>query len=182
VNVANAGGAAPCPEGAAIVVREAGAADSELLDALTRKAYDEYRSIMEPSAWDGLRAAVESGLASSSAALRLVAECGGTTVGTVLLFAPETESYGEAVGRTSWPEVRLLSVAPEFRGRGIARTLMEACIERARAGGAKRIGLHTSRSMTAAIVLYRAMGFEREPEFDFQPPGAELVEAYSLAL
>jgi len=34
--------------------------------------------------------------------------------------------------------------------------------------------------MRAALRLYERMGFVRDPERDFQPPGAELVEGYLL--
>jgi ribosomal protein S18 acetylase RimI-like enzyme len=44
------------------------------------------------------------------------------------------------------------------------------------------LGLHTSRSMRAAVRLYERMGFVRDPEHDFHPPGAELVEGYLLRL
>jgi hypothetical protein len=30
--------------------------------------------------------------------------------------------------------------------------------------------------------MYRRMGFARDPEQDFQPPGAELVQAFRLEL
>ena len=36
--------------------------------------------------------------------------------------------------------------------------------------------------MRAALRLYQRMGFVRDPEHDFQPPGAELVEGYLLRL
>jgi ribosomal protein S18 acetylase RimI-like enzyme len=78
--------------------------------------------------------------------------------------------------------VRLLAVAPEARGTGVGRALMGECVRRARAMGATELGLHTSVSMRAAMQLYERMGFVRAPEFDFQPPGAELVEAYRLRL
>ncbi|HEY6829431.1 MAG TPA: GNAT family N-acetyltransferase, partial [Gemmatimonadaceae bacterium] len=76
----------------------------------------------------------------------------------------------------------LVAVAPEARGRGIARALVEECIRRARVQGAKEVGLHTSRSMRAAMAMYADLGFVRAPERDFQPPGAELVEGYRLRL
>jgi hypothetical protein len=36
--------------------------------------------------------------------------------------------------------------------------------------------------MRAAKALYEQMGFVRDPEHDFYPPGAELVEGYLLRL
>jgi ribosomal protein S18 acetylase RimI-like enzyme len=59
---------------------------------------------------------------------------------------------------------------------------MDECLRRARASGATEIGLHTSRSMKAAIQMYERMGFERAPENDFQPPGTERVLGYRLGL
>ena len=92
---------------------------------------------------------------------------------------PRTASLASAA---SWPEVRLVAVAPSARGRGVARALVDECVRRARASGASVLGLHTSRSMRAAMRLYERMGFVRDPEHDFHPPGAELVEGYLLRL
>jgi ribosomal protein S18 acetylase RimI-like enzyme len=73
-------------------------------------------------------------------------------------------------------------VSRAARGRGIGQALMDECLRRARAGGATSIGLHTSDSLRAAVRMYERMGFERNPDEDFQPPGAELVKAYRLRL
>jgi ribosomal protein S18 acetylase RimI-like enzyme len=73
-------------------------------------------------------------------------------------------------------------VAREERGSGVGRLLVEDCIRRARRAGVRELGLHTSRSMTVARALYERMGFVRAPEHDFQPEGAELVEAYRLPI
>jgi ribosomal protein S18 acetylase RimI-like enzyme len=59
---------------------------------------------------------------------------------------------------------------------------VDECVRRARASGASELGLHTSESLRAAIRMYERMGFERAPEFDFQPEGAELITAYRLDL
>jgi ribosomal protein S18 acetylase RimI-like enzyme len=52
-----------------------------------------------------------------------------------------------------------LYVAPEQRGRGIGRALLEEAMETARAAGAARIELGTSETDTAAIALYESCGF-----------------------
>src|SRR5919206_501883 len=109
-------------------------------------------------------------------------ERGGRLVGSVLLYPPAADAYAGSAARVRWPEVRLLAVAPEARGTGVGRTLMDECVRRARAMGAAELGLHTSASMRAAMRMYERMGFVRAPEFDFRPPGAELVEAYRLDL
>ena len=119
---------------------------------------------------------------SAFSAERFVAEVEGEVVGTVLLFPPAADAYAGAIDRARWPEVRLLAVAPRWRGSGAAQALMDACVRRAREMGATALGLHTSRSLAAAVRLYRRMGFVRAPEHDFQPAGAEVVEGYRLDL
>jgi ribosomal protein S18 acetylase RimI-like enzyme len=66
-------------------------------------------------------------------------------------------------------DLRALAVDPGARGLGIGRTLMEACRDRAVAAGATVLCLHTASFMAAAVAIYREMGFERVPEFDFSP-------------
>lgn len=150
---------------------------------ITRDAYAEYATRMAPSAWRGLDRAIRDALdAPPGAADVLVAECAGRLVGSVFLFAPAAEGYGGALTDLRWPELRLLAVSPEGRGAGVGRALVEACVRRARETGATEIGLHTSKSMEAAIRLYESMGFERAPERDFRPAGAELVTGYRLPL
>ena len=165
-----------------IVVRAARPGEHERIAQLTLQAYREYASVMEPSAWDALEQAVHTSLADDTGVTRIVAELDGTIVGSAALYAPDAAAYGSLASPLSWPEVRLVAVAPTARGRGIARALVEECIRRARLAGATTLGLHTSRSMQAAIKLYERMGFVRDPEHDFRPPGAELVEGYLLRL
>ncbi|MDQ6926202.1 MAG: GNAT family N-acetyltransferase [Candidatus Eremiobacteraeota bacterium] len=148
--------------------------------ALVERAYAEYATRMAPEAWAGLDEAVRAALAHAGAAEWLVAEQGGVIVGSVFLYPPAIDAYGGLTGRAPWPELRLLAVAPEVRGAGVGRALMDACVAGARAMGADALGLHTSESMTAARALYASMGFVREPAYDFRPNGAELVEAYRL--
>jgi GNAT superfamily N-acetyltransferase len=51
-------------------------------------------------------------------------------------------------------------VEPEARGRGIGRALAEACIERARIRGCKRIQLDANERNAPALALYGSLGFE----------------------
>jgi len=52
-----------------------------------------------------------------------------------------------------------LYVAPELRGRGIGRALLEATIATAREAGATGIDLNTGETDTAARALYESLGF-----------------------
>ncbi|MBD0318747.1 MAG: GNAT family N-acetyltransferase [Gemmatimonadetes bacterium] len=166
-----------------MIVRAAREDEREAIRALTLAAYAEFAAVMELAAWAGLDGAVRAALDTEGAGVeRIVAERGGELVGSVMLYSPSVDAYGGAVKRASWPELRLLAVAPGARGAGVGQALVEECARRARLSGASELGLHTSESLRAAVRMYERMGFVRAPEFDFRPEGAELVMAYRLPL
>lgn len=165
-----------------LVIRDARRDERAAERGLTLRAYAEYARVMDPAAWAGLEAAVRRALDQDAAAERIVAEHEGRLVGSVMLYPPRAEAYGGAAGAAPWPELRLLAVVPEARGLGVGRALVDECVRRARAGGAAELGLHSSRSMRAALRMYERMGFVRAPEYDFQPEGAERVWGYRLPL
>ena len=165
-----------------VVVRDARDDERDAIAHLTHAAYAQYATAMTPSAWAGLEQAMIAGLASTEPADRIVAEREGVLIGAVMLYHPSADAYDGIVGPSDWPEIRLLAVTPAARGLGVGPLLVHACIARARAMGAAVLGLHTSRSMGAAIAMYTRMGFARAPAYDFQPEGAELVEGYALKL
>ncbi len=72
-------------------------------------------------------------------------------------------------------EVLTLAVAPEFRGRGLARALMAAALGVARQRGAAEAFLEVAVDNAAAIGLYRALGFSqsglRRAYYDRGPAG-----------
>jgi ribosomal protein S18 acetylase RimI-like enzyme len=165
-----------------LTVRDARDDERDAVRALTLRAYAEYASVMSPTSWAGLDGAVRAALASDAPVERIVAVRDGTIVGSVHLYPPSVDAYGALAGKAAWPELRLLAVAPEARGLGVARALVAECVRRARASGAEALGLHSSESMRVAMAMYERMGFERAPEHDFQPEGAELVQGYRLSL
>jgi predicted N-acetyltransferase YhbS len=170
----------------ALHIRDARPDEHDAIAALTLAAYAEYASIMTPTAWAGLADALRSALAREGTE-RVVAEMGGAVVGSVMLFPPEADAYGGIVGDErptdgAGPEIRLLAVSRDGRQRGVGEALVSECVRRARAQGASEVGLHTSRSMRAAMRLYGRLGFVRAPERDFEPEGGEIVEGYRLPL
>lgn len=70
--------------------------------------------------------------------------------------------------------IRMLGVDPAARRRGVARALMDAGIERARAVGKTRLTLHTTQRMKVAQGMYERMGFRRAPDIVF-PDGFVLL-------
>jgi ribosomal protein S18 acetylase RimI-like enzyme len=125
---------------------------------------------------------VLAGLDAEGGVERIVAEQNGALLGSVMLYSPAANAYGDAVAAAGWPELRLLAVAPAAREQGVGTALVEECMQRARRAGAGALGLHTSESLQAAIRMYERLGFVRAPEGDFRPDGAELVMAYRVTL
>jgi ribosomal protein S18 acetylase RimI-like enzyme len=53
-----------------------------------------------------------------------------------------------------------------MRGRGLGRSLTQACIESAREKHAPTVGIHTASFTRAALRMYDGLGFRRCAEFD----------------
>jgi amidase len=107
----------------------------------------------------------------------LVAVEDGRVVGTVTLYLRP----GSMQWRRDDAMFRLLAVDPAARGRGIGRALLQACLDRARAAGKRRMALHTTEWMPVARAMYERAGFTREPEGDEELPGVTII-AYAAEL
>ncbi len=62
-------------------------------------------------------------------------------------------------------EMKRMYVVPELRGTGLGHLLVEALEDRARELGVRRLVLETGTRQTAAIALYRSMGYRPIPLF-----------------
>jgi ribosomal protein S18 acetylase RimI-like enzyme len=70
-------------------------------------------------------------------------------------------------------ELKRLYVRPAFRGRGVGRLLVERALASASEAGHRFVCLDTLPRMSAAISLYRSLGFkEIVPYYDKPVPGA----------
>ena len=78
--------------------------------------------------------------------------------------------------------IRMLAVDPAAQGRGVGTALSLACIDLARADGARVVALHSTPWMTAAHRLYERLGFRRAPDRDFTPLPSVPLLAFVLAL
>lgn len=111
----------------------------------------------------------------------LVAVVNGVVAGSITLELTE-RIRPSSTGPLAPDEahLRMLGVSPEYRGLGIARRLVSACIEIARAAGKQRLTLNTAPVMVAAQQLYTSMGFTPTPERPM-PDGSVLL-GYALRI
>ena len=138
-----------------VAIRNFTAMDQNAVNRVACAAWDQYASIF--TGWDRIATSLANTASLSSDAELVVAERAGQVVGVVGYVRPLRAR--EAIFPPDWAIVRMLSVLPAERGRGIGRLLTDACIERARRDRAATIGLHTTSVMRSALDLYLRMGF-----------------------
>lgn len=104
-----------------------------------------------------------------------------------LLIAIGDEPAGMVLFRTAAQEAEILTLAvlPGRRRSGLASSLLEAALDRARESGALTVFLEVAEDNVAAKALYRAAGFElvgRRPGYYRIGTAAVAAEIYRLDL
>ena len=84
-------------------------------------------------------------------------------------------SAASMVGARRPAEIKRMFVVEAVRGRGLARALMRAIEDEARAAGADWMILETGRPQVAAVALYRACGYTDLPAFGHYAKAPEVV-------
>ena len=166
-----------------MIIRDARVDEHNYIKEIRLNAYTEHATKIPVDHWNVLKAQVSSDADLQEDVLRLVAEIDGEIVGSVAVFPPKTDAYGGLVEELNHPEIRMLAVASNARGKGVATGLIKECIQRVREQGLEYIGLHTADFMENAIQLYGQLGFERLPQFDFEPSDdGIIVKAFRLSV
>jgi ribosomal protein S18 acetylase RimI-like enzyme len=138
-----------------VQIRSFCADDADAVNRIALAAWDQYRTVF--SDWPRT-APYFAGTASLANELDLlIAEDETEIRGFVGYVAPGRPR--EKIYKRDWAVLRMLSVDPIARGRGIGRLLTEECIARARRDGAPVIALHTSVVMEVALAMYVRIGF-----------------------
>ncbi|GAC1650232.1 MAG: hypothetical protein NVS9B15_09730 [Acidobacteriaceae bacterium] len=161
-------------------IREARSHELAAIVALTLAAYHEYSETMPGGVFRDYMENIRRTLEEDHRATLLVAMDGDEIVASTMLYPAGLKIYTYLPEGSAYPELRLLAVSPQARGRGFGRALVKECISRVRDGGESAITLHTSGVMLAAMKLYIGMGFERYPEIDFYPEPDLCVQGYIL--
>lgn len=142
-----------------IVVRPAREADASALLALQQALDGESRLMMlepdeRPASVAAARAHIIELLAKRTSAL-FVADAGAELAGYI-------EAEGGAFRRNRHRATLVLGVRAAYGRRGLGRRLLEAVTAWAPYTGVTRLELTVMAHNTAAIALYRAIGFEQE--------------------
>jgi GNAT superfamily N-acetyltransferase len=130
--------------------------------------------------WDGYLASIADIRGRADRTLVLAAFEDGRPLGTVTLEVDARVNEDSDPLSPDAANVRMLGVSPDARRRGIGRALMEAVMAEARARDKRILTLNTGERQLAAIAMYEAMGFTREPDKVF-PDGFRLL-SYRLQL
>jgi ribosomal protein S18 acetylase RimI-like enzyme len=77
----------------------------------------------------------------------------GRVVGNATIRRAPASGWGHVIGN--------VAVLPEYRGRGIARHLMEACLDKARGDNSQWAALEVREDNAPAFHLYTSLGFKQ---------------------
>ena len=140
----------------ALTLRDFAASDADAVNRAAKAAWMQFQPELKED-WEGF-----IGYAANTAALAgeldlIVAELDGSIAGVIGYVRPHRPR--EAVFPPEWAVIRMLSVDPAARGKGIGRALTQECIRRAKHDGASTIGLHTGPMFHTALDMYLRMGF-----------------------
>ena len=149
-------------------IREATEAEHAETGRVTAEAY---RGLVRDQTYLGRIADVADRAART---VILVAVEGGAIVGSLTLELSTRVNPSDDPLEGHRAHIRMLGVVPGAQGHGIGRALMLDAESRARSAGKTEMTLHTTQHMTAARVMYAALGYEQTPD-EVLPDGFVLL-------
>lgn len=147
---------------------------------VTARAYQEFAPPEMPQ-WQEYLGRIADVAGRAGRTIVLVGLVDGVIAGsaTIELDQHVESDWHEAIAPHE-AHLRMLGVDPAFRRRGVARALMEAAFDVARAHNRTRFTLETTGQMHAAQRMYESMGFAALGRTEVQPGLAFL--SYELQL
>ncbi len=164
-------------------IREMKLDEIETVRNLRVESYKEYEQYVSKEHWEVLKSTLISDNDLKSNAKIFVTELDDKIIGSIVLFPASTQAYDWSDNVQEFPEIRMLSVDPTIRGKGIGKALVEHCVTVSKEEKIPKIGLHTASFMKKALSLYESMGFERFPKLDLEPMNdGIIVKAFIMNL
>ena len=177
--MALAGGAAP------LVIRDARPDEFEAVGRMMVAVYSGLEGFPKPEAQpDYYKVLANIGEEAAKAGARLLVALEADGIAGAVVFPSRMSEHGS--GATAGDDQHacgfgFLAAEPAARGRGVAKALVERCIELGRDAGKTRIVVHATEAMTTARAILAARGFERTPALDVRE-GPMPVFGYRFAL
>jgi GNAT superfamily N-acetyltransferase len=150
-----------------ITLRQATLEERPAIADLTLDAYAEYADEMGEESWLRYAQSTRELILTDPSLLRMVAVEDDDIVGSVVYCPPYEKDFGAQRIKNPYPEMRLLSIVPRHRNKGIADKLINACEQKAAQENSAAITLHTTRLMAVAKAMYERRGYQRFSEIDF---------------
>lgn len=140
--------------------RSGSQADRQALHELALLSFSSHKARLSPDNWAALQANIsnEERFTALLNMSRILVCCHNNKIVGAAYLIPSgnpTEVFDK-----EWCYIRMVGVHPDFRGRGIGRTLTTQCLILAKQSGEKTIALHTSEIMNDARHIYESMGFK----------------------
>jgi ribosomal protein S18 acetylase RimI-like enzyme len=158
-----------------MIIRRMNDDELEIVRTQRVECYEEYKDLVSEDHWNALKGTLSSENDLKPGVEIFVAEISAGIVGSVVLFPGKMEAYEWSAHVPDYPEIRMLAVDQEWRGKGIGKSLMHHCIEMSAKQGYSAVGLHTAEFMKNALSLYRKMNFQLVPELDFEPANDGII-------
>ncbi|HEX9961779.1 MAG TPA: GNAT family N-acetyltransferase [Pyrinomonadaceae bacterium] len=136
--------------GFGIFIRPATNDDCAGVQKLVFGVLREYGLTGETNGTDADITDIEAHYAGRGGAFEVIEDASGNLLGTIGLYPLDAETV----------ELRKMYFAPELRGRGVGKLMLERMIEKARALGFRRIFLETASVLKEAVALYEKYGFQ----------------------
>ncbi len=157
------------------LIQTASTKDWSVVADVTLAANQQYAAKADPNFWSNYEVSIRELILNDQDIIRIVAKEDENIVASVIYCPPDS---GNMRVKNPYPEMRLLSVLPEHRNKGLAAILIKECEKRATRDGAKAMTLHTTALMTTAKAMYERRGYTRYPQIDFEPAAGFVVWGY----
>jgi putative acetyltransferase len=152
-----------------VTIRAANNRDVERVKQLVFDTLREHGLKPDPETTDADLEDIEESYFKRGGMFEVLEDTEGNLLGTVGLYALENETC----------ELRKMYFAPELRGRGLGRHMLERTVENARRLGFKIMRLETASVLEKAIRLYTRFGFK---PFEMTHKSARCDQTYFMEL